>query len=116
MKHVIVIETPDDIYHPLPTQLQQALMKVAEIGCEMEGITACVRGRFNEPSAIAAVHEMYFAPKWDPLAEGIKFVLADEVLNHLYTTQDIARVRELAREYIDKTKTVVVRKMDNEVV
>ena len=65
MKHVIVIETPDDD-RPLPTTLQQALMRAAEIGCELEGITCFVHGRFNEKSAIAAVHEMYNAPKWNP--------------------------------------------------
>ena len=64
MKHVIVIETTDIPPTHIGDQLQKILLRVCEMGCEDEGISAVAYGRFNVTSAIGALHEMYGAPEW----------------------------------------------------
>ena len=68
MKHVIVIETVDEEAGgaPIDPKLQEVLVRALEIGIEEAHGSCCVSWRFNVPSAIAAVHEMYGASKWDP--------------------------------------------------
>jgi hypothetical protein len=70
MKHVIVIETVDEIAGGLPLKQsdQDVLERAVELFFEIEHRSCCVRSSFNQSSAIAAVHEMYNAPKWDPNA------------------------------------------------
>jgi hypothetical protein len=64
VKHVIVIETPDG--KNIPDRLAAVLVRAVEIGVT-EGHSICfVQARFNFDSAVAAVHEMYNAPKWEP--------------------------------------------------
>ena len=68
MKHVIVIETVDEVAGGLPLHQsdQEVLIRAVELFFEIEKKTACVYGRFNQQSAIAAIHEIYGAPKWNP--------------------------------------------------
>ena len=67
MKHIIVIETVD---YPagkfIAPDLQSVLCRAVEIGVEEAHGSCFVNARFNVDSAIAAVHEMYNAPKWEP--------------------------------------------------
>jgi hypothetical protein len=67
MKHVIVIETVDEIAGGLPLKQsdQDVLERAVELLFEMENRSCYVRSSFNQSSAVAAVHEMYNAPKWD---------------------------------------------------
>jgi hypothetical protein len=67
MKHVIVIETVDEseggklIDHQLANLLEANIDLLVS-----DKIGICVvRGTYNNASAIAAVHELYNAPKWD---------------------------------------------------
>ena len=69
MKHVIVIETPDEGFdgRPIPISTQNALEEAVEfVLFDLHGPSYFVRGFYNRPSAIAAVHEMYGAPEWKP--------------------------------------------------
>lgn len=68
MKHVIVIETvdPSEGGFPVCKSLESFLIGFIE-GRMDEALGVCVvRSMFNAQSAIAAVHEMYGAPKWNP--------------------------------------------------
>jgi len=61
MKHVIVIETPDD--KPVSGRVRTILMgNVSKIFAD-NGIVCVVHSRFAAESAIAAVHEMFNAPE-----------------------------------------------------
>ena len=66
MKHVIVIETVDEVAGGLPLHQsdQEVLIRAVELFFEIEKKTACVYGRFNQQSAIVAVHNMYDVP-WE---------------------------------------------------
>lgn len=70
MKHIIVIETADGVDgmtpHPMSTFEQEVLSRTIELFLETEKRVGFVQSRFNVSSAIAAVHEMYGAPAWDP--------------------------------------------------
>ena len=69
MKHVIVIETSDPGYYggrSLKQSDQDVLERVVELFFEVENLTCCVRSKFNQSSAIAAIHDLYGAPAWDP--------------------------------------------------
>lgn len=65
MKHVIVIETVDEIAGGLPLREseQEVLLLACELFFEVERRTAFVHGKFNQRSAIDAVHEMYNIPR-----------------------------------------------------
>ena len=65
MKHVIVIETVDEIAGGLPLHQsdQEVLIRTVELFFEIEKKTAFVRSSFNKFSAIDAVHEMYNVPR-----------------------------------------------------
>ena len=65
MKHVIVFETSDD-GRSLSETDQSVLVRTIELWLEIEGRVGWAQGKFNVPSAIAAIHEMYGAPKYDP--------------------------------------------------
>ena len=66
MKHVIVIETVDSQDGVIPIDLSRILLRVVEMGIEDTGRVCFVHGKFNAESAIAATHELYNAPKWEP--------------------------------------------------
>ena len=65
MKHVIVIETVDEIAggFPLRDSQQEVLIRACELFFEMENKEAFVHAIFNQKSAIDAVHEMYNVPR-----------------------------------------------------
>ena len=64
MKHVIVIETPETItISPLRQDVLEGAIEGVLSGQSSSTFIQC---RFNVDSAIAAVHEMYNAPKWEP--------------------------------------------------
>lgn len=64
MKHVIVIETADNaefsgyVEHRIKQRISDVLLA--------NNISCVTYSKFFVESAIAAVHEMYNAPKWDP--------------------------------------------------
>ena len=68
MKHVIVIETVDpNCGGKKMSELdQEILTRTVELFLDTERRVGFVQSRFNVSSAIAAVHEMYGAPAWDP--------------------------------------------------
>jgi hypothetical protein len=70
MKHIIVIETADgeDGLTPQPMSNfdQEVLTRTVELFLETEKRIGFVQTRFNVSSAIAAIHEMYGAPAWNP--------------------------------------------------
>ncbi len=70
MKHIIVIETADGVDgltpHPMSAFEQEVLTRTIDLFLETEKRVGFVQCRFNVSSAIAAVHEMYGAPVWDP--------------------------------------------------
>ena len=64
MKHVIVIETVDEPEGtPIPSYLAVLLETVIDSLVTTKHGVCSIRSSFNQPSAIAAVHEMYNVPK-----------------------------------------------------
>lgn len=70
MKHVIIIETADGedglTPRPIPEWLQEFIKKLIDGQISTKHGACVIRSQFNVQSAIAAVHEMYGAPAWDP--------------------------------------------------
>ena len=66
MKHVIVIETSDPPEgQPIDRYLAGYLTSRIEKALDAANVLAVVRDSYNQNSAIAAIHEMYNAPKWN---------------------------------------------------
>ena len=70
MKHIIVIETADGIdgltLRPIPGWLEEFIQKLVDDQIMNEHGVCVVHTKFNVRSAIAAIHEMYGAPTWNP--------------------------------------------------
>lgn len=70
MKHIIVIETADGVDgltpHPIPYWLEEFIQSIVDRTVLDQHGTCVVQTKFNVSSAIAAVHEMYGAPSWNP--------------------------------------------------
>lgn len=69
MKHIIIIETVDPS-EPTGKEMSETLAELLlrEVEQDVENLhgTCAVYGVFNQDSAIAALHELYGAPKWEP--------------------------------------------------
>lgn len=63
MKHVLVIETADR--HYISPTTEEWLTQFLEGALTLAGIECVVRSTFNQDSAIATVHDMYNASKWE---------------------------------------------------
>lgn len=70
MKHIIVIETADGLDgsspRPIPSWLEEFIQTIVDQSILDQHGICVVRTRFNVYSAIAAIHEMYGAPPWNP--------------------------------------------------
>lgn len=70
MKHIIVLGTADGedgmTPRPIPDWLEKFIEKIVDLTVTEEHGICAVQTRFNVSSAIAAIHEMYGAPKRDP--------------------------------------------------
>ena len=66
MKHVIVIETVDEVAGGLKLRQsdQDVIVRAVELFFEIENRPACVISRFNVSSALDAFHELYGLPPW----------------------------------------------------
>ena len=110
MKHIIVIQTPDGI--PMEYWLRHSLLDLIERQVKIQHECCLVSSRFNVSSAIAAVHEMYGAWKWDPASSG----LLVESHNHLLDLITWFGLDEIAdASYSEKTKVDDILRLAREI-